>query len=125
MEPRLRIIFGALIALCAVAVAVLMLVKKANLPGESRQEELISGFLSCVPEETSDTGREEVRGIMTRFYNRAAEGRIHPRDVVEIEEDLEAYIASGAISKEELFDFMTKVGNATRRMDGGYQRPTD
>jgi len=44
---------------------------------------------------------------------------------VDIENEIKNHIAQGEIQKAELFAFMTKVGEATRRMDPDNEEPAD
>jgi hypothetical protein len=81
--------------------------------------------MKCLPEDITAPQREEIRGIMDRFYQRAMSGKVHPKDVVEIQNDLEEYVSKGEIPKPELFEFVSKVGTATRRLDPDHQPPED
>ncbi len=125
MDTRMRIVVAISVAAAAAGLAVLLFVEDANPPGDSRLERLTAQFEECLPEGTTDAQREEIRGIMTRFHDRAMAGRVHPQDVAEIESDLTAYIDRGEILKSELFEFMSKVGSATRGLGSNPQRGED
>jgi predicted AAA+ superfamily ATPase len=77
--------------------------------------------MNCLPEDTSDAAREEIQGILDRFHDRAVMDRIHPVDRLAIENAMIAYVQAGKIPEEDLFDFMSMIGKATRRFDEDQQ----
>ncbi|MEJ2719804.1 MAG: hypothetical protein P8181_01505 [bacterium] len=95
----------------------LLLVRRPAVPHDSALEKSIASFMKCLPEDTTDAQREEIDGIMTRFYIKAVTGQVYPRDVLAITDDIDTYVERGRITHQELIEFMKKVGTATRRME--------
>lgn len=111
-----------------IAGLVVFLVVKPGAPPEEEEDgltKLTREFMSCLPSDTSDEARDEIQGILDRFHDRAVTNNVHPVDRLAIESDLIGYVHAGEISKEELFDLMTKVGEATRRFDPEQQQIND
>jgi len=118
MDPRIRLMVVTILAAVVAGLVVMLFVKNASVPGDSHLEGSIALFMrNCLPEELTDAQRSEIDGIMNRFYAKAVAGRVYPEDRTAIESELEMYIDRGIIMRLELNDFMSKVGNATRRMD--------
>jgi hypothetical protein len=117
MDPQKRVALIALALAIAVALGVFLFVNKQAPPGTSHLDRTISQFMKCLPDEITDAQRDEIEGIMGRFRAKARAGRVHFDDLEEIRQDLSMYIEKGEITRLELNDFMSKVGNATRRMD--------
>jgi len=121
-----RRIAGAVLLVAALAtLSALLIFRNAAPPSERKLKGLVGNFMKCLPEDITAAQREEIRGIMDRFYQRAMSGKVHPKDVVEIQNDLEEYVSKGEIPKPELFEFVSKVGTATRRLDPDHQPPED
>ena len=117
MDPRMRIVTGVMIAVGGIVVAALLFLRNEPPSESSYPAGIVEQFMSCLPEETTETQRGEINGIVSRFYDKATSGKIAPQDMVEIENDIKNYISKGKIPKAEIFDFMSKIGEATRRMD--------
>jgi hypothetical protein len=121
-----RRIVGAIVLLAALAsLTGLLIFWNAAPPAETKLNGLIGDFIKCLPQDVTPAEREEILGIMNRFYKRAMGGKVHPKDIVEIQNDLGQYIAKGTIPRSELPEFLSKVGKATRRLDSGNQQPED
>jgi hypothetical protein len=119
-----RRIVGVILLVAALAtLAGLLIFRNAAPPSERKLAGLVGNFMKCLPEDITAAQREEIRGIMDRFYKRAMSGEVHPEDIVEIQNDLEEYVRKGEIPKSELFEFVSKVGKATRRLDPDHQPP--
>lgn len=82
--------------------------------GDTELRGLIDRFVATLPDTTAFDHGDEIQGIMDRFYNSAVAGKVAAEDVIEIEDDLRGYAEKGGIPAEELFEFMSKVGEATR-----------
>jgi hypothetical protein len=118
MDAQRRIVFALVIGLVAAGLTTLLLVKKSSVPGDPRLEGTISLFMNeCLPDELTPAQREEIDGIMSRFYANAVAGRVYPTDIAVIEDEIDMYLERGGITRLELNDFMVMVGEATRRMD--------
>jgi hypothetical protein len=105
--------------------AVFLYMKPGSPPEEDGLQKLNREFMSCLPSETSDASRDEIRGILDRFHDRAIMDRVNPVDRLEIENEMIGYVAAGKILKDELFAFMSKVGEATRRHDAEHPYGVD
>jgi hypothetical protein len=122
MNPQSRIAVIILALGIVAGLSAMLFVRDASVPGDSRLEGSIALFMkNCLPDELTDAQREEIDGIMTRFNASAAAGRIYPQEIAAVEDELNAYIERGEITRLELNDFMMMVGNATRRMDEEYE----
>jgi hypothetical protein len=120
-----RKIAGAVVLVAVVASLIGLLVfRNAAPPAERTLEKLSGDFMKCLPQDIKPAERDEIRGIMDRFCRSAMSGKVHAKDVVEIQNDLGEYVAKGTIPRPELGSFLSKVGNATRRLDSPYQ-PTE
>ena len=100
---------------------VFLFMKPDSPPKEDGLQKLNREFMSCLPSETPEATRDEIRGILDRFHDRAVMDKVDPLDRLEIENDMIGYVGAGKISKDELFGFMSKVGEATRQYDTGYE----
>jgi hypothetical protein len=114
-----RILFKALVALAAVLIAVFYFSERSDKQGDTELDRLVVGFMDCLPETTTPDARDEIRGILDRYRDRALTGNVHPLDAVEIEDELRSYVAAGAIPDSLIAGFMSRVGKATRRMTEG------
>jgi hypothetical protein len=122
MNPQSRIAIIILVLGILAGLSVMLFVRNASVPGDSALEGSIALFIkNCLPDELTDAQRDEIDGIMTRFNARAAAGRVYPQETAAVEDELNAYIDRGEITRLELNDFMVMVGNATRRMDEEYE----
>ncbi len=117
MRLLARIIFASLVILAVVVLAVFFFSEKSTPPRDTELGKLVGSFMQCLPETTTTDEREEIRGILHRFYVSAMRGKIHPQDVLEIENDLRVYVTAGEIPDSTVFGFMSKVGKATRRQE--------
>lgn len=118
MDSQKRIVLVVLLAGVVAGLTVMLLVKDSSVPGNTRLEGSIALFINnCLPGETTDAQREEIDGILTRFYAKAISGGIYPLDLADIEAELDMYIERGQITRLELNDFMVMIGEATRRMN--------
>jgi hypothetical protein len=119
-----RRIIGVILLVAALATLTGWLIfRNATPPSEKKLMGLVGNFMMCLPENITAAQREEIRGIMDRFYKRAMSGKVHPQDIMEIQNDLEEYVRKGEIPKSELSEFVSKVGKATRRLDPDHQPP--
>jgi hypothetical protein len=122
---RLKLVIAVLLGVLVAGVLVFFLVRSDGGPrGDKELQSLIEGFMKTVPDTTTVEQRQEIQGIMDRFYYNAVRGNLAADDVISIEGDLRGYAEKGGIPAEELFPFMTKVGKATRRAAGGGGEPT-
>jgi hypothetical protein len=117
MLGRPRIVIALLLALLAAALVVFLFWQRSAPPRDNQLGQLVSSFMNCLPPSTTAAKREEIRGIMDRFYEKAMRGEIHAEDVIAIENDLRTYVGAGAIPDSLLFGFMSEVGKATRRLE--------
>jgi len=118
MDAQKRVVYVLVIALFVAGLTALLIFKKSSVPGDPRLEGTISLFMNrCLPDELSATQREEIDGIMSRFYAKAVTGGVFPEDIAVIEDEINMYLERGGITRLELNDFMAMVGNATRRME--------
>jgi hypothetical protein len=123
---RSRRIAGAIVLFAGLAALTSLLVFwNAVPPAESKLERLSGDFMKCLPQDIKPAERDEIRGIMDRFCKNAMNGKVHPKDVIEIQNDLGDYVAKGAIPRSELATFLSRVGKATRRLDSPYRQPED
>jgi len=123
MERRKRMIGVMLLAvLGGVFVFYLFLVDK-NPRGDTELRGLIDRFVAALPDTTAFDHGDEIQGIMDRFYDNAVAGKVAAEDVLEIEDDLRGYVEKGGIPPEEIFEFMSQVGKATRRGAGAGEEP--
>ena len=111
-----------LAVLGGVFVFYLFLVDK-NPRGDTELRGLIDRFVATLPDTTTFDHGDEIQGIMDRFYNNAVSGKVAAEDVLEIEDDLRGYVEKGGIPPEEIFEFMSQVGKATRRGAGAGEEP--
>ena len=119
MNPKIRVVAIVVLVALLAGLAFVVFSKISHPTGSRELKTLVDGFMNTLPEKTSAEQREEIQGIMNRFYEKAKNGDLYAEDVVEIGNDLRAYIQKGRIPEEELFGFMSKVGKATRRVPGG------
>lgn len=117
MSSHTRIVVVILALGFIAGLAVLLLVRRPTVPHDSALEKSIASFMKCLPENTTDAQREEIDGIMTRFYIKAVTGQVYPQDVLAITGDIDMYVERGRITHQELIEFMKKVGTATRGME--------
>jgi hypothetical protein len=119
MRLSARLVFASLLVLSAVVLAVFFFSENSTPPRETELGRLVGGFMECLPESTTTAEREEIRGILDRFYDRAMSGKVDAQDVIEIQNDLRVYVTAGEIPDSVVFGFMSKVGKATRRSESG------
>ena len=117
MDLRTRKAIAIIIVSVIAGLVVFLFVKPGSQPEEDGLQKLNREFMSCLPSETSDATWDEIQGILDRFHDRAIMDKVDPVDRLEIENDMIGYVRAGNISKDELFGFMSKVGEATRRHD--------
>jgi hypothetical protein len=125
MDQRSRIAIVIVIAGVIAGLVVFLFMKPGAPPDEDGLQALTREFMNCLPNETSDAARDEIQGILERFHNRAITDKVDPLDRLEIENEMIGYVRAGEISKKELFDLMTKAGEATRRLDPEHQGNVD
>lgn len=123
MERRKRIILVMLIAVLGGTLIFYQSLNDKNPRGDKELQGLIHGFMRALPDTTTVEQRDEIQGIMDRFYNSAVRGNVAAEDVIEIEADLRGYAEKGGIPAEDLFPFLSKVGKATRRGAGAGGEP--
>jgi len=123
-NPR-RIAGGIVLFAVLASLVTLVVFWNAAPPSKTKLQGLIGDFMTCLPQDITTPERDEIRGIMDRFYKRAMSGKVHAKDVVEIQNDLGEYVAKGTIPRSELSEFLSKVGKATRRLDSDDRRPED
>lgn len=112
----LRIVAVALIALLGTVLYVWLRV--AGQRGDlERTYGLTDPFMKCLPAETTPQQREEIQGILTRFYVRARSGEVRPQDAEEIEARMTRVIERGSIAKTELHELMALVSHYTYLLD--------
>jgi hypothetical protein len=114
MSGRGRFLVASSLAVLGIVVVVLMTVRSPEPSGARRLERLVSQFMKSLPDETTAAEREEIRGIMDRFYAKAVVGELDARGVVGIEADIRGFLGRGGITKDELRGFLSKVGSVTR-----------
>jgi hypothetical protein len=117
MDLRTRKAIAIIIVSVIAGLAVFLFMKPGSPPEEDGLQKLNREFMSCLPNETSDATWDEIQGILDRFHDRAIMDKVDAVDRLEIENDMIGYVRAGNISKDELFGFMSKVGEATRRHD--------
>ena len=117
MRLSARLVFASLLVVSVVVIAVFFFSEKTAPPRETELGRLVGSFMVCLPESTTTAQREEIRGILDRFYDRAMSGKVNAEDVIEIQNDLRVYVNAGEIPDSAVFEFMSKVGKATRRLD--------
>ena len=124
MNRRKRMIFVMIVAVIG-GVLIFYQSLVDNTPrGDTELRGLVDRFMETLPDTTISDHGDEIQGIMDRFYQNAAAGKVAADDVIEIEDDLRGYAAKGGIPPDELSDFMSKVGKATRRGTGSGGEPT-
>lgn len=123
MDQRSRMAIVIVLAGVIAGLVIFLLMKPGAPPvEEDGLQKLTREFMSCLPSETTDSARDEIQGILDRFHDRAVMDKIHPVDRLAIESNLIGYVTAGEIPKDDLFEFMTKVGEATRRFDPDQQQ---
>ena len=115
MEKRIRLILVGLVVVIGGAYLFYQNLNNATPRGDKELEGLVEGFMKTLPDTITVEQRDEIEGIMDRFYYQAIRGNVAADDVIAIENDLRGYVEKGTIPAEELFPFMSKVGKATRR----------
>jgi hypothetical protein len=118
MDRRKRMIFVMLVAVIGGVLIFYQSLSDKTPRGDRELEALVDRFMTTLPDTTTADERDEIQGIMDRFYNSAVRGNVAAEDVIAIENDLRGYVEKGEIQAEELFPFMSKVGKATRRGAG-------
>lgn len=117
MRPLPKLLVALLVALFATLLAVLYFSERSAPPRSTELGRLVTRFMDCLPENTTLAARDEIAGILDRFYDRAMAGDVDAQDVVEIEDALRSYVTAGEIPDSLIFGFMSKVGEATRRRE--------
>ncbi len=123
---RIKAVVLILLAVLIAGVLAFFLVFSDRAPrGDKELSGLIDRFMTTLPDTTGVEQRQEIQGIMDRFYYSAVRGNLAADDVIAIEGDLRGYVEKGGIPAEELFPFMSKVGKATRRTAGAGGEPEE
>jgi hypothetical protein len=117
MRPLPKIAVASLAILVAALLAVVYFSQKSQPPRSTELGRLVTSFMECLPESATPTHRDEIRGILDRFYKKAMTGRVDPEDAAAIEHELRGYVTAGAIPDSLIFGFMSRVGEATRRLE--------
>lgn len=117
MRPLPKIAAVSLAVLVAALLAALYFSHKSAPPRNTELGRLVTSFMECLPESAAPADRDEIRGILDRFYKKAMAGRVDPEDAAAIEHELRGYVTAGAIPDSLLFGFMSRVGEATRRLE--------
>ncbi len=124
MNIRSRSIVVALSSVLVIAAVVLIAIRSSAPSGEKELKKLISEFMNSLPKETTAEQREEIRGIMDRFYAKAVAGEVDAEGLSRIEIELRGYVEKGRITKNELYGFMSEVGSVTRGTEPPPRRQT-
>ena len=124
MERRKRLILIGLILVLVGVFAFYQNLNDNNARADKELLGLIDGFMKTLPDTTTVEQRDEIQGIMDRFYYQAIRGNLAADDIISIEGDLRGYVQKGRIPAEELFPFMSKVGKATRHSAAAGGEPT-
>ena len=106
-----------------IAAGAFFLLTERDLSIETHILKLNSEFLKCLPEDMTSQQVEEVSGILTRFYEMSAKGKVDRSDQLLVKEDLVKYILQGEIAFSELSKFMAKVSHLTFKSDPNYNPP--
>ena len=125
MDLRTRKAIAIIIVSVIAGLAVFLYMRPGSPPEEDGLQKLNREFTSCLPSETTEATRDEIQGILDRFHDRAVMDKVDPVDRLAIESDMIGYVQAGKISEDELFGFMSKVGEATRRHDTGFEPIAD
>jgi hypothetical protein len=114
MNIRSRSIAIALSSALVIAAVVVIAIRSSAPSGGKELKKLISGFMDSLPEEITVEQRDEIRGIMDRFYAKAVSEGVDPESASRIEIELRGYVENRRITKNELYVFMAEVGSVTR-----------
>jgi len=114
MNIRSRSIVIALSSALVVAAVFFIALRVSAPTGGQELKKLVTGFMDSLPKDTSAEKRDEIRGIMDRFYAKAVSEGVDPEGLSKIESKLRSYVEKGGIPEDELFGFMSDVGNLTR-----------
>jgi hypothetical protein len=93
-----------------------------QLPGVGEFSDETAQFMKCLPGDISQPQREEIKGILTRYYVRSRMGEVTPEDRREVSQDMAGIIERGELSRKELEKFMAKVSYYAFRTDADYNR---
>jgi hypothetical protein len=106
-----------------IAVGSIFLLTDSDLSTESHMRKLNSEFLTCLPDKLTPQQVDEVSGILSRFYEMSAQGKVEKSDQLLVKEDLFKYIQKGEIALDELNKFMAKVSFLTFKSNPNYNLP--
>jgi hypothetical protein len=117
-----RLIIACLSGLILLAALALFMWKRSPSGAETTRK-LNEQFLTCLPEHLLDAQRREIAGILNRFFEMAAAGKVDPADQQSIRQELENYIRVGSISTPDLDYFMARVSYLTYKSNPNANLP--
>lgn len=117
MKPRL---LGILVLIVIAGVVAAIAWQRRESP-QGQRDDLVASFVALVSDSVkSGDDLQEIHQMFYLFYGRANAGKIDPRDVAAITDELAGYVNSGRITRKQLDYFMAEVGYTTYKNDARY-----
>jgi hypothetical protein len=118
----MKVKIAILVMMIVAGVAATSMYRYATSDGAQR-DELLKEFLLVLPDRYQDYHKEEITGLLVRFWYRFDTGKVEAADYEEVMASLDDYVTLGEINQEDLNYLMAQVGYYTFKTESRYNLP--